>query len=278
MPISISQPTPNQAVQTGELSVSGTASGTAVNTPDGIEGLVIVWVMVAVDGGSPVKASLTASSAGPAAAKGALQSYNFAATVTVPATSGPHSITATSTSDVGEQETAQVSVTIGKPAIAATLIGTATVTTGNSPFPGPYTTAAGTVVVGLEFSGDGTSVRMTSFQPIVVGPIGPAGNVTITQNSGTQPGVTNTPSEGSLNLAVSLHLASQVAVLGTADVSVHFTTDAGDGSPLDQANRMIVLVDDPKSPPSVTAGGLGGLIIGGTAIHIKIIGNVSPMP
>jgi hypothetical protein len=275
--IAILRPTANQVVQPGQLSVTGSASGSAVTTPSGVEGLVIEWVQVTVDGGTPVSAVLTAGQGSALTGNAATPSYSFVAVVTIPGTSGPHVISAVSTSDIGAQQSAQVTVTVGQPSVKATLIGTATLTSDDPSLPGSYSTAPGAVVLGLEFSGDGSSVQVTSFQAMTIGPFGPVGTITITLNAGNPPGAVNAPSEGSLNLTASFHLVPSITLFGGAsDITFKLTTDAGDGSPLNQANRMIALVDDPRQPPSTLVGGFGEAVHG--AVHLRIIGNASPLP
>jgi hypothetical protein len=253
--------------------VSGNASGSAVTTPAGVEGEVIEWVQVSVDGGATVNAVVTA---GGTPVNAGAPSYNFVAVVTVPGTSGPHTIVATSTSDIGARQSAQVIVSVGQPPVYATLVGTATLTSDDPSLTGEYSTVPGAVVLGLEFSGDGESVKITSFQTMTIGPFGPAGNITITLNPGAAPGVVNAPSEGSLNMTVSFHVVPSTALLGAADITFMLTTDTGSGSPLNQQNRMIVLVDDSRQPPSKLVGGFGDYVHDG--LHLRIIGNVSKLP
>jgi hypothetical protein len=153
------------------------------------------------------------------------------------------------------------------PPLAVTFTGTATITTGASFAPGPFTAG---VTLGLLFDGSRTQVFIASFPPVSTQPFSTPVGSNVTTVTKTAGGI-GSYSGGSIVMPLTLHFDESIDIpffVEDSDLPIMLSTAPPSGSAVTPAG-------------AVTLAGTGnfvGGVLGGFSCTVIISGTITPVP
>jgi hypothetical protein len=169
---------------------------------------------------------------------------------------------------------------VESPELNVTFTGSATFTTADTRFPGPFPAP---LTLTATFSRNRKAVKLGPFPAITVGPFStPLGMNTITVTQRPQPAGGGSgvfvPASGALTMPIALHFHHSISLAGDSDVAFGLTTGnatsptgifSPTGTVRDPLTGMIILVG---------ASAFTGGFLGGTDCSITVAGTFSPIP
>jgi hypothetical protein len=156
----------------------------------------------------------------------------------------------------------------GKPDLAASFNGTATMTTNNPKVAGPFVQKVTINVVYLAWLHD--QIRISNFPPISVGPFStPIGdNTTTVTLVGAGGGGMANPTTGMIEVTLKLHFHHSLALAADSELVITLSTEAAGGSRLNSKGAITL----------VGTSNFQGGYLGGDSCRLVIKGTLLPLP